>query len=725
MKKLLILWLLIAAVANGAAYLDISAYWTQDGVPYTDVDSIVVLARHWGTAVAYHWVSNAPDSSVWDTTAAVDSLAEYDLTYHWWRGASSVMRDKDRAWSYGLASPFAANMTQISGSADAADSAEAKMLAARTPLAADNAAAVWTGTAIGDKTVTVNAIAANAITAASMASNCITSDEIATTGVTEIMLGIWDVDTIGHSVVGTMGGEFNRVTLSATGAAEAADAVWNEAQAGHTTDGTFGKFVDTTISSRATEAGTGITEEQTWAMLDSLSAGVLDVTATLSMWPLLGYKFEVDTNGTNACTQFVVDTASLGIYSSNWTALRNRLYVLTRLSDSAVQIPLTIHSIAYTGANCTLTVVDSIPVGFSTGDSIVMTSFPAYEFATLGEACGAAADSTHFRDSAYATGTAATFGSVVISSGGTADTTNILTALANNNYDDARDSTLVMSATAGDSGALRRGEIVDSTRFAKWKLRYVDSLALLGGAVLAQNIGINWGDVSNATDTVDLTNTRMQAVDTAANAATACTGSGLNSVTMYARDTLNDVRVADVNITMTSGAVTYWAWTDTDGKIVFSLDDGDWVATGNDGIRSYVSKTVTVNGTEIDSLNGGGLTVSAPADASLCAVYGTWNYGEYAKARFELMPSNVAIIDTSTNQYWVGVVRDTVLNASGYVAINLPKTENMIYRSGAQKLHPSWRVRIGKESPTENPWIDQTFTIDADSTTLDLAKWFK
>jgi hypothetical protein len=47
--------------------------------------------------------------------------------------------------------------------------------------------------------------------------------------------------------------------------------LWNEPRVGNTTDGTFGKFLDTTISSRATAAGSGLDSATTSRMLHRIA----------------------------------------------------------------------------------------------------------------------------------------------------------------------------------------------------------------------------------------------------------------------------------------------------------------------------------------------------------------------------------------------------------------------------------------------------------------------
>ena len=138
------------------------------------------------------------------------------------------------------------------------------------------------------------------------------------------------------------------------------------------------------MSATGAAAG-GITQSQMWDMLDTQTV----FTATADLYPVVGSKFVVDAAGTNARTQFVVDTASLGEGSSQGKMLLNRLLILRSQGSNNITIPLAIHSISYTAANCTLTVVDSVPWAFAANDTIQLTGLIAYEMSTQAEAATA------------------------------------------------------------------------------------------------------------------------------------------------------------------------------------------------------------------------------------------------------------------------------------------------------------------------------------------------
>jgi len=143
--------------------------------------------------------------------------------------------------------------------------------------------------------------------------------------------------------------------------------------------------------------------------------------APVDQWPLVQTIDTVDAAGANAYTQFVVDSLSIG--KTRVRSLVNQKIIIRQGTDKPFAVG--IYSVAYASPNVTITVNDSVPQAFAHGDSIWFIGDIAYTYVSLPEAAKAAADSTIKRDSASATGTPGTLGSVIKSAGGTGGMTTL------------------------------------------------------------------------------------------------------------------------------------------------------------------------------------------------------------------------------------------------------------------------------------------------------------
>ena len=200
-------------------------------------------------------------------------------------------------------------------------------------------------------------------------------------------------------------------------------------------------------------------------------------------------------------------------------------------------------------------------------------------------------------------------------------------------------------------------------------------------------------------------------------------GTGIFAVTLYARDTVNGAFVPGINLTAVSGATNLFATTGSTGAATFNVDAATWTFSALGSPYTWVPFSRTVAGNITDTITGGGVLVAAAPSPDKATVYGTVDcYSCFVRFTLDA-PS--AVIDTSTGYLISQKVYDLKTNAAGSFQQALPKTENMIYMSGTQKLHPKWRVVISRTNVAlESNW-GQPFSIDADSTELNIGELFQ
>lgn len=346
-------------------------------------------------------------------------------------------------------SPLNANTTQLSGDGTAADNSE---------LFFDGTGYAGTNNVIPTVTTLTNK------TGFSLASTGSDAD----TGIVALKTKLTTIAGYTDDI-GTAGAGLTSVRLGARG-----------------TDSDTGfiamKTKITTITTHTTEMHDSL-DTQGWAATGSGGGGTADV------YPLSGIKFLVDAVGADGNSQFVSDTASLGAYSSNENTLINRAVIIRSLTDGEVQIPTTITRVAYTGANCSLTVSIDAPKNFAANDTMQLLGLPWHDFATLGEAAAVQRDTILKTDSTLYGGEA-NIGGAIVDGGGGSDSTEIKTMLQNNQVLDAADSTMKMAQTTTGAGSLRRGE--------------VGSLANVADSVSnrLQNPGVNVAKIKGSTTLV-------------------------------------------------------------------------------------------------------------------------------------------------------------------------------------------------------------------------------
>lgn len=312
-------------------------------------------------------------------------------------------------------------------------------------------------------------------------------------------------------------------------------------------------------------------------------------TVTADVYPLLGPKFVVDAVGTDGNSQFVADTASLGVFSSDQDAIINRAIIIRSLSGDEVSLPTTIKRVAYTGANCSLTVNIDVPKNFAANDTIQFTGLPWHDFATLAEASDSnalallAADTTGL-------GGDATVGGAIVAEG--SDTTKQKAMLTNMGLPRGLDSLASLSETATADGTLRRGEIVTARAAAETTSVILadDSLLVKGGIIdtvlTATSVNLGSDSVFVKGGVVD---TLLSQV---AGSGGSCTGSGPIALTIVVYDSVRDVVVADARIGLyttsaMSGDPSYYDVTGASGTLAFNVNSGTYYISGRAGAKTF------------------------------------------------------------------------------------------------------------------------------------------
>lgn len=236
----------------------------------------------------------------------------------------------------------------------------------------------------------------------------------------------------------------------------------------------------------------------------------------------------------------------------------------------------------------------------------------------------------------------------------------------------------------------------------------------------------SWGNAS-----VTLTQADIDSIVAGVIAGTiAASGSGIYAVTMYARDTINNAFVPGINLTAVSGATYLYATTGSTGAATFNVDAATWTFNALGSPYTWVPFSRTVNSNITDTITGGGVLVVAPDSPDEATVYGTISGGDgelatYWDIRFTLEDVKSNLADTSTGQIIVLKTVQTSSNSSGQFSVGLIKTENLLYKSGTAYKHPVWRMVASPSDVKTDPRIDFTFSIPADSTSIDVGLLIK
>ena len=178
-----------------------------------------------------------------------------------------------------------------------------------------------------------------------------------------------------------------------------------------------------------------------------------------------------------------------------------------------------------------------------------------------------------------------------------------------------------------------------------------------------------------------------------------CEGVGAYTCTLYVTDTLNDMRIPDVNVSINNqaeDAVPRVVQTNSNGFIIVQYSDGDYRATvnnplyrNNEGGSPFLD--FTVDGAPLlDSIMGYLQSVGTPSSAEVCSVYG-WMYNVEsapvagATIIFDLISDqdtlyydNVTyvpgrtIAKSNSDGYWsIGVVPNELLDTLSFYGVDI------------------------------------------------------
>lgn len=158
-------------------------------------------------------------------------------------------------------------------------------------------------------------------------------------------------------------------------------------------------------------------------------------------------------------------------------------------------------------------------------------------------------------------------------------------------------------------------------------------------------------------------------------------GTGVNAVTLYARDTINGAFVSGVYITAVGGVDNLNATTGVNGFATFNCNTATYTFSALGSPYTWVPFTRAVAGNITDTITGGGVTVTPPADPTLCRVYGWeitngWdtlrgvnvsleivNYSDTMQAGGVVVGAKVVTARTNSNGYWqMDVVPNSILD---------------------------------------------------------------
>lgn len=477
-----------------------------------------------------------------------------------------------------------------------------------------------------------------------------------------------------------------------------------------TTNSPAGTGLDSATTSRIVKrtvwgvgGGSSGSDSTTLAQRTATATG----TVTADVYPLLGPKFVVDAVGTDGNSQFVVDTVSLGVFSSDQDAIINRTIIIRSLSGDEVSLPTTITRVAYTGANCSLTVNIDVPKNFAANDTIQFTGMPWHDFATVAEASDSNALALLAADTTGHGGDATIGGAIVAEK---SDTAKVKTMMTNMGVPRGLDSLASLSETATADGTVRRGEVIttDDT---------VHAIAV-GGTI----------------DTVTYTDTLGSQVEAAA--AGSCTGDGAIAFNLYFIDTLGvDETVGDGHISLytnssCTGTPAYWGKTGALGYIPFSVDTGTYWACASKiaSVNATSAQYFHVTASSSDSVLGYGFATSTRAviDGIVQLPGGPDTVCAYCDVVFEMVTAGGNVRDTVLNtvvipQAVTGYTLATgvPVQASG-APFELRKTQNLVSTVGQTKYAVKWVMKVTLNDGSI--WQSNQFSISNDTDVVDIGE---
>lgn len=198
-----------------------------------------------------------------------------------------------------------------------------------------------------------------------------------------------------------------------------------------------------------------------------------------------------------------------------------------------------------------------------------------------------------------------------------------------------------------------------------------------------------------------------------------CPDSVGNSWTITAWDSINNVAVPNAVISLKSSVNSPGVLAQSSSSpFTFIKANGSAAVVVTANGVTFPVRTITITGTRNDTIFGGGIIVAAADSPSEATVYGTVDCPS-CYVRFELMAQG-AVTDTSTGYLISRKVYNIKTNSIGFFSRSLLKTENLLYQSGTQRLQPKWKITISPTDVVREPLLEQTFSVDSDSTSLDI-----
>ena len=425
-------------------------------------------------------------------------------------------------------------------------------------------------------------------------------------------------------------------------------------------------------------------------------------------WPMKQNVFLVDAAGTNTRTQFVADSASLGTNIA--VGFVDQKITVRQHTDAVWLNPISrgITRISSVAGNDTFTVTDSLPQAFAANDSVWLTGDIEHTWATLPEAAKASADSTIKRDSASATGTPGTLGSVIKSAGGSGGMATLpdslydtLTAIhAAVNLRPLTTDLPTITQAGLDSlkaTAKRLNDSLTSQAWAAtggsetWSTTQRDSLL---NAILTAN-KVNFGQWTS-TQRDSILNTILTANkinfgmwtstqrDSLLNAITATNKANFMRWTAAQRDSL-------LNTILDANKVNFMRWTTSQrdsvlnaitatNKVNFGVNN--WTTAQRDSILNAIAAANKVNfginnwtTTQRDSilnalvaankLNFGAWNTTAQRDSILNAIatVNKVNFGQWNSTQRDSILNAITTTNKANFMRWTTAQRDSVLNA--------------------------------------------------------------
>lgn len=421
-----------------------------------------------------------------------------------------------------------------------------------------------------------------------------------------------------------------------------------------------GGITAASIADNAVDSSTFAPDAKKMIALRSDSGAVSGGTA--DVYPLTGIKFVVDAVGADGNSQFVSDTASLGPFSSSQNTLIHRALIVRSLGGGAVQIPTTITRVAYTGANCSLTVSIDAPKNFAANDTIQLAGLPWESFVPLAEANDSTIEALLGADTTGRGGDPTIGGSIVSGGTGGSDSTEIKAMLENNQVLSAADSTLKLAETSTGAGAVRRAETSS-------KAQLVDTLEVTpliigtnndktGYGLSASGIDAIWDEPKAGHTTAGTYGYFVDAAISGVSGGGSCAGTGSDTTDIFVFAASDSDQFVGVWVTYYVGAERLVAQTDSTGRARFATD-GSGSYTAIVSARPFTHENAYVTLGTVDTI-WMDATENAPTLTPVCGTLRNLQGQPIAGAVVTAtnQASNIRIDGYTVSRYVVNVTTD-------------------------------------------------------------------